>query len=215
MTSTWGPWSLNIAGSAAYGEAQAQGKIREVTAYNAKFSVRGDRNLRPRLGTYLALTILTDRIASYRSQITAEPGLTLLWWERKLAEDFVKSRLQTSLGLRTLREDQYQYYPVAQVIGPPHYLVGPTTTLALRYGLTRNAYFEQSVDAYLVARNSVDTDTSMGPLDLRLTSVSNLVTQISAGTAINVAVTARYFGRPAPGKSKTAQELTAGITWGW
>ena len=143
---------------------------------------------------------------SFRSQIYLEPGLSLTFWEHKIGE-FVKSRLQTSFGFRVMREDRHQYYPVSQVIaGQPHYIYAPVAQVALRYGITRHAYFEEIVEGFLDARDSEDK---------RLTATTTLTAPITQGTAIVLSSAIRYLGRPAANKKSTNTNLTAGITWSW
>ncbi len=197
---TWDKWRVKFEGGGAYG--QTTNETADVTALNGSFRARGERRLGQAFTVYLAGGGGADHVASIELQLYAEPGVSLLWWEEKEA-DFVRSSLQTDLGFRAMRENRFQYYPVAKNLEDKD-VYAPRAALSFRYALSRRAVFTEEAE---VLPNVLD------PEDLRLTSTSTLTAQILDGVGIALSFKVRHIGAPAEGKVPTDTELSAGVSW--
>ena len=197
---TWEKWRVKFEGGGAYG--QTTNETADVTALNGSFRARGERRLGQAFTVYLAGGGGADHVASIELQLYAEPGVSLLWWEEKEA-DFVRSSLQTDLGFRAMRENRFQYFPVAKDLEDKN-VYAPRAALSFRYALSRRAVFTEEAE---VLPNVLD------PKDIRLTSTSTLTAQILEGVGLALSFKVRHIGAPAEGKVPTDTELSAGVSW--
>jgi hypothetical protein len=204
----WRDWGTELRATGAYGQSQGADSVDppETTAFNGAASLKGIRNYTPLLGSYVQVGAATDHVASIEYQLTGEVGISLMWWEVQ-RQDYVQSRLRTSIGFRALRERRFTYYPTsAEVPDSLRLLYGPPVSLNFRYALSKTAFVTEDAEIVYAVNNTKD---------LRATSNTALNVQLTDGLALQVAYKVRYIGSPAAGKRTTDTELSTGLAWTW
>lgn len=199
----WHNWALELRARGAYGSTSpVLSPSGDVTTANGSLSARGEYNYTPFLGNYLLLSLFTDRMASIKYQIYAEPGINLMWWEIE-RDGYIKSRLRTSLGLRLMRESRKQFYPTPLAL-EVYYLYGPSLSVSYRYALSRGVYITEDFDITYNVPNSHD---------IRVNSQTALNVSLTGHVALQVGAIARHIGHPAPGRKATDFEMNVGLTF--
>lgn len=198
----WHDWSLEVRGNAAYAQNSPLGTTDLPTVFNSGLTARGTHFFTPFIGMYALGSVAQDRVASIRMQAFGDLGVSLIWWETE-RDDYIHSRLRTSVGFRALHEERHQYYPT-EGVEQSRMIYGPPISLSFRYGITKYAYFTEDFDVTPDVTSQADT---------RATSTSVLSAQVTQRTGLQLAFKVRYIGQPAPGKNTTDTELSAGINF--
>ena len=199
----WPKWQLTLAGDAAYGQANITGTpTPQVTALNADFFARGERDLGSVFSAYLQAGVLTDHVASIELQSYGEAGVGITWLEQK-AGDYIRAKIKTDVGFRYMHESDYQYYPELVYLGIQD-VYAMRIAASFHYALSKVTVFSEDVE---VLPDLVDAK------DVRVTSTTAIAAQVAGGVALTLSFKVRYIGVPAAGAKPTDTALGAGVSY--
>ncbi|MHB1844682.1 MAG: DUF481 domain-containing protein [Deltaproteobacteria bacterium] len=195
-------WIASFKGSGAYGQASPPepSTPSTITALQASGQLRLDRLVSKLFSVYLLTGADTDHIASIEFRGYGEGGGSIFWLNRK-EKDVQTLLLQTDVGFRYAKENQFQYFPVEARL-PSLDMVSPRFGLSFRYAIGKNAVVSE------VAEVIPDV---LAPHTTLADSTTNLSAHLTESLALAVGYQLSYISVPAPGKVPTDAALNLGL----
>ncbi|MEN9797969.1 MAG: hypothetical protein RL653_1665 [Pseudomonadota bacterium] len=202
----WANWAVAGKASGAYGQARPANDLNapgQVVALRAAGSLRGDRRFAERMSAFVQAGAETDHVRSVELRYSGEAGASSTWVDIKEKTHQV-AFVRTDLALRYTNEQRFQYYPTPANL-PDILLIGPRVALSAMYGLSKDTFLSQDVDA---------TPNIVGDARVLVNSTTKLSTRLSQSVLLTTSFQVAYDSQPAAGKRPLDTILTAGLELG-
>ena len=191
-------WIASFKGNGTYGQASPPepSAPTSITALQASGQLRGDRIVTKLMSVYLLTGADTDHIASIEFRGYGEGGGSIFWLDRK--ENGIQTLLlQTDVGFRYAKENQFQYFPVQKAL-PSLDMLSPRFGGTFRYAIGKSAVFSETAE---VIPDVLDPHTVLAD------STTTLAAHITETVSLAAGYQLSYISVPAPGKVPTDAAL--------